>query len=57
MEARSLVGWEKSSAAASRFKTVLEMVAATEKEWREVPGVGKVLAKKIVEAVNGETAD
>lgn len=48
------VGWEKSSAAASRFRSVLEMVAATEKEWREVPGVGKVLAKRVVEAVNGE---
>lgn len=42
------VGWTKSEAVSKRFKTVANMVMATESEWREVPGIGATLAKRIV---------
>jgi ERCC4-type nuclease len=44
------VGFDRSGDVAKAFPTVLEMVCATEKEWRGVKGIGKTLAKKIVEA-------
>lgn len=48
------VGWERSEAVVERFPTVMEMAAATEKEWREVAGIGKTLAKRIVAAFRGQ---
>ena len=41
------IGWTKSQYVAARFATVLSMVLASEKEWAEVEGVGKTLAKRI----------
>ena len=41
------VGWEKSQAIAAEFKTVIEMVEAEEKRWASIPGIGKVMAKRI----------
>ncbi len=37
---------------AKRFKTVREMVLATEREWLEVEGIGKLGAKKIMTALS-----
>lgn len=43
------IGWGKSLEVAKRFQSVKEMVEAGEKEWREIPGIGKTLAKTAVE--------
>lgn len=45
------LGWERSEAAARHFRTVAGMVAADEKEWQKVEGVGKVTAERIVRAI------
>lgn len=45
------VGWTRSGAIAQSFGSVAAMVAADEKRWQEIEGVGKVLAKRIVEAI------
>lgn len=47
------VGWDKSKAVASRFKTVREMAAATRSQWREIDGIGKKLAEEIDKALGG----
>lgn len=47
------VGWEKSKAVIEKFPTVERMVNATEKEWREIDGVGPKIAKAAVEALTG----
>lgn len=44
------VGFERSADVAIAFPTVRQMVAADEQSWRRVPGIGKKLAKQIVEA-------
>ena len=36
-----------------RFKTVEAMVAATEREWMEVPGIGKTIAGQVVKELRG----
>jgi len=45
------VGFERGIAAAQHFTSVKAMVNATEQEWMEVAGVGKVVARAAVEAV------
>lgn len=44
------LGIERALAAARHFPSVRAMANATEKEWMEVPGVGKGLAPQIVKA-------
>ncbi len=44
------VGYEKSGMIAGKFATVRDMMNATEKDWRTLPGIGKKLAKDIVGA-------
>lgn len=46
------VGWERALAAAVSFPSVRSMICATEQEWCDVPGIGKVIAKQIVRAVS-----
>lgn len=46
------VGWERALAAAVSFPSVRAMINATESEWMDVPGIGKVIAKSIVRAVS-----
>lgn len=41
------IGYEKSSAVASRFRTVTAMVLATPQDWMEIPGIGDGIAGKI----------
>jgi len=38
---------DKSEIVEARFKTVDSMIAASEKEWAEIPGIGKIIAKEI----------
>ena len=47
------VGFDRAMAAAGHFTSVVEMVLATQKDWEQVPGIGKVIAKAVVGAVNG----
>jgi ERCC4-type nuclease len=44
------IGFDRSGMIAGHFETVRKMVAADEKEWRTLPGIGKKLAKDIVES-------
>lgn len=45
------VGWEKSRAAESRFGSIRNAVDASAVDWTTVPGIGKTIATRIVEAV------
>jgi hypothetical protein len=45
------IGFERAVAAAVSFPTVRDMVNADINQWMEVPGVGKTIAKAVVEAV------
>lgn len=47
------VGLSRSGAVADHFETVRALVEADAKEWAAIPGIGKGLAKKITEALNG----
>lgn len=47
------IGWERSRAVAERFKTVRELANADVKQWREIDGIGKVTAEKVVREING----
>lgn len=46
------IGFEKSGAVAQHFGSVAAMVAAPESEWIKIPGVGKLLAARIAEAMH-----
>jgi ERCC4-type nuclease len=48
------IGWEKSAAIAERYSSILELALADEKQLAELPGIGKKLARRIVEAVQGK---
>lgn len=50
-----LVGWERSSAVADEFASVLAMALADESAWLKIKGIGKVIAHKVVEAIRGNT--
>lgn len=47
------VGWVKSGAVATKFKSVYSMVQATEKDWVTIEGIGKPMAQKIMAALKG----
>lgn len=48
------VGWERSAAVARSFSSVAEMVAADEKRWQQVEGIGKKLSARIVQELKGK---
>ena len=50
------VEWIKSEVIAKHFRSVVAMTTANEAEWRKVPGIGKTLAGRIVEAMRRETS-
>ena len=45
------VGWERSAAVEKRFHSVVQMVQASEKEWRTVEGIGKGIATRVFGAL------
>jgi ERCC4-type nuclease len=47
------IGKEKSAAVASKFKTISNMVAASEADWVSIPGIGKTIARKVYLALRG----
>jgi ERCC4-type nuclease len=48
------VGDELADNVSRQFSTVAEMVAASEKDWAAIKGIGKGKAKKIVRMIWGE---
>lgn len=48
------IGWQKSREVAKHFGSVLEMSLATEREWRQIPGIGKILAERITKEIINE---
>jgi len=46
------VGYEKSGAAAARFKTGIDLAMATPSEWAEVAGIGQGIALKVVRLIH-----
>lgn len=49
------IGWERSKAVADYFGSIEAVVAATEKDWMNIDGIGKVLSKQLVKVIKGET--
>jgi ERCC4-type nuclease len=47
----------KAWAVGERFRSVLEMVAAGERDWREIDGIGKKTARAVLAALAGEEYD
>jgi ERCC4-type nuclease len=45
------VGWGKAQAIAKRFKTPYEMIQAPEAAWMKIPGIGKEIAQKAMQAL------
>ena len=45
------MGFERAYAAAQHFLSIEDMVHATVADWQQVPGVGKVLAQAVVDAI------
>ena len=48
------IGYEKSAEAEKSFASVRDMVNADVARWESIPGVGKVIANRIVVAVSGK---
>ena len=48
------IGFERSRAVDTHFPSIWAMVNASEKEWAQVPGIGKTLAKRLVAACRGK---
>lgn len=49
------IGFERAISAAGHFRSVREMVNAEEETWKEVPGIGGVVAGAVVRAVGEES--
>lgn len=50
------IRFERGVAAARHFQSIRAMVTADAKQWEEVPGIGKVLSRSIVDTVRRERA-
>ena len=50
------IGWDKSLAVEQKFGTVREMINANEATWREIPGIGKEIASRVVAEVSQTSA-
>jgi ERCC4-type nuclease len=48
------IGWDRSLAVEAAFATVVEMILATPEEWEKIPGVGKVLSRRVPRWLAGE---
>jgi ERCC4-type nuclease len=46
------IGWKRSKAVEAHFPGIINMVLSDEKEWQKVEGIGKGVAKKVVETLN-----
>lgn len=50
------IGWQKSMDVDRHFRSIREMVLASEKEWAKVPGIGKTIAQRLVKVFDGKEA-
>lgn len=48
------IGYDRAMAIAKKLKSPSDLFLMTERDWREIDGVGKTLAKRIVAALHGE---
>lgn len=48
------VGWERSQAVATHFRSVQEMANADVDEWLKITGIGKKTAEKVVAEIRGQ---
>ena len=48
------IGWVRSKAVSEHFRSVREMVGAGVEEWREIDGIGKKTAEKVVQELDGQ---
>ncbi len=48
------IGWDRSGAVARHFPSVVDMVNAPQSEWKQIAGIGKVTAEKVVRQMAGE---
>lgn len=49
------VGWDRAQKVGARFKTVKEMVEASEVDWESIEGIGKKIARMAVKDLKGGT--
>lgn len=47
------IGWTRSKAVSEQFPSVAAMCEADVKAWTRIPGVGKVLARRVFDALHG----
>ena len=47
------IGWGRARAVGKRFRTVEEMVMASEDDWREIEGIGPKLAQSVLCQIKG----
>jgi len=47
------IGWDRSSKVASRFRSVVDLVAASKEDWMGVPGIGPVIAERVIKEICG----
>lgn len=47
------IGWTRSKAVSEKFRSVRELANADVSEWREVDGIGKKTAERVVEQLEG----
>ena len=48
------IGWQRSGKVAARYKSAYNMVNSDEKSWREIDGVGKVIAGRVYNELRRE---
>jgi ERCC4-type nuclease len=48
------IKWERALGLLDKFSSMEAMFRASEEEWREVPGIGKVVARRVWEALHDE---
>ena len=47
------IGFNRAKDVAKHFGSLIEMVLASEKEWRKIDGIGKGIASKVVKELQG----
>jgi ERCC4-type nuclease len=45
------IGYKRAREVSKHFRSAIEVISATEREWTAIPGIGKILAKRIIEEI------
>ena len=48
------IGWKRAGKVGEKWRTVMDMVCAERRDWEEVEGVGRVLARRVWESLRGK---